>query len=106
MSENYPKLFEPIRIGKVTIKNRLAMASMGIVGLTDIEGNPTQRAIDYYVERAKGGIGLIITSLFKVENEIEKHSGNMELISQSSKRPMGELCDMVHAPWAPKSLFS
>jgi 2-enoate reductase len=97
MSEKYPKLFEPIRIGKLTIRNRLAMAPMGIVGLTDMEGNPTQRAIDYYVERAKGGIGLIITSLFKVDNNIEVHAGNMEYISRSSKRPMGELCDMVHA---------
>ena len=49
----YPKLFEPIRIGKVRIKNRIAMAPMGIVGLTNPDGNPGPRGIDYYVERAK-----------------------------------------------------
>lgn len=97
MSEHFSRLFEPVRIGKVTIKNRLAMAPMGIVGLTDIEGNPTQRAIDYYAERARGGIGLIITSLFKVDNEIEVHAVRMEMISEVSKTPLGELCDLVHA---------
>ena len=93
----YPKLFEPLSIGKVKIKNRIAMAPMGIVGLTDPEGNPTQRAIDYYIERAKGGVGLIITSLFKVDNTIEVNRGRMELITNTSRRPLGELCDAVHS---------
>jgi 2-enoate reductase len=92
MRTAYPKLFEPINIGKVTIKNRIAMAPMGIVGLTDQDGNPTQRAIDYYIERARGGVGLIITSLFKVENEIEvseaivaKENPDVVIIAMGSK---------------------
>ena len=60
----YPKLFEPVSIGKVSLKNRIAMAPMGIIGLTNLDGNPGERAIDYYIERARGGVGLIITSLF------------------------------------------
>ncbi len=42
------------------------MAPMGIIGLTAPDGNPGPRSIDYYVERARGGTGLIITSVFKV----------------------------------------
>jgi 2,4-dienoyl-CoA reductase-like NADH-dependent reductase (Old Yellow Enzyme family) len=42
------------------------MAPMGAFGLVDNEGCYSQRAIDYYVERAKGGTGLIITSITKV----------------------------------------
>ena len=57
MPKSFPKLFEPVNIGKVKIKNRIAMAPMGIIGLTTPEGHPTQRAIDYYIERAKGGLG-------------------------------------------------
>lgn len=64
MALSYPKLFEPVKLGQVTLKNRIAMAPMGIVGLTNADGSLTQRAIDYYVERARGGVGLIITSLF------------------------------------------
>lgn len=68
----FKKLFEPITIGKVEIKNRISMAPMGAFGLCFEDGAYNQRAIDYYVERAKGGTGLIITSITKVENEIDK----------------------------------
>ncbi len=50
-----PKLFEPVSIGKVRLKNRVAMAPMGIMGLTNSDGSLTQRAVDYYLERARGG---------------------------------------------------
>lgn len=66
------KIFEPITIGKVEIKNRISMAPMGAFGLCYEDGAYNQRAVDYYVERAKGGTGLIITSITKVENEIDK----------------------------------
>ncbi|WP_123054581.1 FAD-dependent oxidoreductase [Clostridium sp. JN-1] len=66
------KLFEPIKIGNVEIKNRIAMAPMANLGLITSEGSLSKRAVDYYVERAKGGTGLIITGAVKAENEIEK----------------------------------
>jgi 2-enoate reductase len=93
----YPKLFEPIKIGKVTIRNRIAMAPMGLFGLTNTEGNPTQEAIDYYVERAKGGTGLIITGLFKVENTVEGLGGARQRLWGRSRIPFTDLCRAVHA---------
>ena len=45
----YDVLFEPVRIGKLEIKNRFAMAPMGPLGLSDSEGGWNQRGIDYYV---------------------------------------------------------
>ncbi|MFC1920447.1 FAD-dependent oxidoreductase [Chloroflexota bacterium] len=93
----YPKLFEPVNIGKVTIKNRIAMAPMGIVGLTNQDGSLTQRAVDYYVERAKGGTGLIITSLFKVENELDTMGGQSQTLTPAGRMPLKELCEQVHA---------
>ncbi|HVN94830.1 MAG TPA: FAD-dependent oxidoreductase [Syntrophorhabdaceae bacterium] len=95
--DHYRKLFEPINIGKITLKNRIAMAPMGLLGLTDREGNPSPRAIDYYMERARGGVGLIITGLFKVENKIDVSRPYMTLISHSSLGPLGELGEAVHA---------
>jgi 2-enoate reductase len=70
--DDMSKLFEPIKIGKLEIKNRIAMAPMANLGHVTPNGSLTKRAIDYYVERAKGGTGLIITGAVKVENEIEK----------------------------------
>ncbi len=69
----YAKLFSPVKIGNVTVKNRFAMAPMGPLGLADAEGGFNQRGIDYYTERAKGGTGLIITGVTFVENQVEEH---------------------------------
>ncbi len=94
---SYPKLFEPVNIGKVTIKNRIAMAPMGIVGLTNPDGNPSPRAIDYYIERARGGTGLIITGLFQVTSETGSHGTWRHGINRASLGPFGELSEAVHA---------
>ena len=54
----FEALFRPFRIGKVELKNRIVMLPMGnkLHGST---GEVTQRLIEYYQERAKGGVGLI-----------------------------------------------
>jgi len=49
------KLFERGKTGKLEVKNRIVMAPMGIAGLAELDGRLSQRAIDYYVARAKGG---------------------------------------------------
>ena len=46
------KLLEPIVIGGVEIKNRVAMAPMGVLGLLNLDGSLAQRGVDYYIERA------------------------------------------------------
>ena len=66
------ELFEPGRIGKLYTKNRIVMAPMMITGaLTEPDGRLSQQGIDYYVARAKGGTGLIITSVTFVSRELE-----------------------------------
>lgn len=68
----YGNLFESMNIGKVQLKNRFSMAPMGPIGFANENGSFNQRGVDYYVERAKGGTGLIITGICSVENEIEE----------------------------------
>lgn len=65
------KLFEPGRIGSLTVKNRIVMAAMGASGLIEADGSLTQRAIDYYVARAKGGTGLLTTGGHHVFPELD-----------------------------------
>ena len=55
---SFPRLFKPASIGKVKIKNRLVMLPMGTAYASQL-GEVTQKTIDYYEERAKGGAGLI-----------------------------------------------
>lgn len=70
--KKYKSLFSSIKICKLKIKNRFSMAPMGPFGFANENGTFNQRGVDYYVERAKGGTGLIITGLCSVENEIEE----------------------------------
>ena len=44
----YKELYQPVRIGSVTVKNRFALAPMGPLGLADAQGGFNQRGIDYY----------------------------------------------------------
>ena len=105
MPERLKKLLEPIRVGAVDIKNRVAMAPMGLVGLLDPEGCPGQRATEYYLERARGGVGLIITGLFKVETEIDYFEETPFYRSHYAVARFAELAEAVHA-WGAKILYN
>ncbi len=62
MSYSYQNLMSPMKIGNITVKNRYAVGPMGgrhfIYGE---KGEYSQNGIDYFVERARGGFGLIVT---------------------------------------------
>jgi 2-enoate reductase len=66
MSGKYQNLFEPLTVGKLTIKNRIAMAPLGMIAMADACGGFSENAQEYYIERAKGGTGLIITGVTNV----------------------------------------
>ena len=55
----FKKLFEPGKIGSLEIRNRIIMPAIHL-GYAEKNGAVTQKIIDFYVERAKGGVGLII----------------------------------------------
>ncbi|MFT9078683.1 FAD-dependent oxidoreductase [Ethanoligenens sp.] len=99
MGDKYAKLFEPMTVGKLTLKNRLAMAPLGMVAMSDPCGGFTENAQEYYVERAKGGTGLIITGVTCVNyNEMEALSlpcaGHNPLMFAKSTAPM---CERIHS---------
>lgn len=64
----YDKLFEPGKIGSLELKNRFIMGAMG-VGFAELGGTPTDRTVAYYEARAKGGYGLIITEVSRVQED-------------------------------------
>lgn len=63
----YKKLFTPMKIGKVEIKNRIVVPPM-CLGFGQFDGRATETLLDYYEERAKGGAGLIITEITRVND--------------------------------------
>ena len=67
--QQYEKLFSEGQIGTVQLKNRVVMSPM-VLGTGGLDGTPGEQMMQYYEERAKGGVGLIITEATRVD---EKH---------------------------------
>ena len=63
---NFSKSLSPIKIGTVELKNRYIVPAMGS-HLGESNGQVSQRTIDYYTARAKGGYGLIVTEFTCVD---------------------------------------
>ncbi len=60
------KLFEPIEIEGIKIKNRIVMPA-GETNFHTPEGGVTDRLIEFYRERAKGGVGFAVIGIAKIE---------------------------------------
>ncbi len=73
MNPKYQPLFNPFKINTLEIKNKFFMAPMATPTNCDVYGVYTSDAMEYYVARARGGVGLIITGANWVESDIEKH---------------------------------
>jgi 2-enoate reductase len=94
---NFDVLFQPKKIGKVLIKNRIAMAPMGIEYMVNADGNLNRRVVDYYLERIRHGIGLLICSVFKVENDVEALEACTPMLRDTSIGFLSEICDVAHS---------
>ena len=55
-------LFEPGKIGGMEVPNRIVMPAMG-TNYANTDGTVSKQLVDYYTERAKGGVGLIIVEI-------------------------------------------
>lgn len=59
MNQHFPNLFSPLQVGSHTLKNRLVCT--GHATVFEDGGKFSERHLYYYRERAKGGVGMIIT---------------------------------------------
>ncbi len=64
-------MFEPVRIGTMTVRNRIVMPPMA-TGFATEDGLVTQKHLDYYAARARGGAGLIIVEFACVDFPVGK----------------------------------
>ena len=95
----YDKLFEPVYIGNLKIKNRLVMSPMNTqfsIGEPPVLG---ERYFEYYKARAKGGVGLIITTHVKAEKNVDPYPltyGYATLNSVNQIKYFYEITEMAH----------
>ncbi|WP_338537665.1 NADPH-dependent 2,4-dienoyl-CoA reductase [Janibacter terrae] len=93
MSE-YPHLFTPLDLGFTTLRNRTIMGSMH-TGLED-RASSFERLAAFYVERAKGGAGLIVTGGFAPNIEGSFYPFASKLTTRREARRHQQVTDAVH----------
>ena len=86
MKSKYPKIFEPITIKRMTIKNRVAMTPMG-TNYGETSGEMSNRHMNYYSLRAKGGTGLIILENANIEYPVGSNGTSQIRIDHDSFMP-------------------
>lgn len=91
---HYPFLFEPLDLGFTTLKNRILMGSMH-VGLEEHE-HGFERMAQFYAERAKGGVGLIVTGGIAPNQAGVTFAGGSKLETFEEAEPHKQITQAVH----------
>lgn len=96
MEQKYEKLFEPIKIRNMTVKNRISMAPMG-TNFGEQTGEMSFLHLDYYEQRAMGGVGLIIVENASVDSPQGSNGTTQLRIDHDNYIPrLFKLCENVH----------
>ncbi|MDR2266974.1 MAG: NAD(P)/FAD-dependent oxidoreductase [Christensenellaceae bacterium] len=89
-------LFSPIAIGGCELKNRIAMAPMHM-GMGTFDGTITPKMADYYLARAKGGTGLIIMEITRINDKTGATAFAQPGLSHDYQiGPLREFCEKIH----------
>ena len=93
---SFEHLLSPMKIGTMEVKNRTVMTAAEF-SLGQANGKPTERLMDYYEERAKGGVGLIIPGICRV-NDMGAASTFTQLAMSHDYHiePMHEFAERLH----------
>ena len=94
MTDPYPNLLSPLDLGFTTLRNRVVMGSMH-TGLED-RARDTDRLAAYFAERARGGVGLIITGGYAPNRTGWLLPFASEMVSSSDARRHRRITDAVH----------
>jgi len=90
----YPHLLAPLDLGFTTLKNRVLMGSMH-VGLEEVP-NGFERMAAFYAERARGGVGLIVTGGIAPNERGRPMKGGAMLITEAEAAHHRVVTDAVH----------
>lgn len=96
---NTDVLFEPIQIGNVELKNRIAMSPMNM-GYTGPEGYASEQTNAWYATRARGGFGLIITECMVANPFPWRGTESLNPLlcdAQNKYRQLSQMADVLHS---------
>jgi 2,4-dienoyl-CoA reductase-like NADH-dependent reductase (Old Yellow Enzyme family)/thioredoxin reductase len=90
------KVFEPITIRTVEIKNRIVAGPMVMNHATE-EGHVTPRMIDYYAAKARGGFGLVHVEASYIRPDGNMFSRMLGVYSDRQLPGLNEIVEAIHA---------
>lgn len=90
----YPHMLAPLDLGFTRLKNRVLMGSMH-TGLEEV-ANGHERMAAYFEERAKGGVGLIVTGGIGPNTEGGTHPNTKKLVTDEDIAGHKQITDAVH----------
>jgi len=93
------KLFQPVNIGKMELKNRLVVPPMG-TGFSAPDGTVTDRLIEYHEARARGGFGLIIVEVTAIDPLGKGSPSELGIWDDKFIPGLSRLAERVHAAGA------
>jgi 2-enoate reductase len=98
-NDKFDALFSHVNIGNVEIRNRIAMAPMSLESIIQFENSYIDnRCKEYLIQRAKGGVGMIILSCWRVENEIEPmYHFHGNVLTKAALYSFIELNEILHS---------
>ncbi|MCV6609973.1 MAG: NADPH-dependent 2,4-dienoyl-CoA reductase [Amphritea sp.] len=94
-SSQYPNLLQPLDLGFTTLKNRVLMGSMHL-GLEEAP-NGFERMAAFYAERARGGVGLIVTGGIGPNQQAAVHAHAALMATPKDVENHRVVTDAVHA---------
>jgi 2,4-dienoyl-CoA reductase (NADPH2) len=90
----YPRLLEPLELGFTSLANRVLMGSMH-VGLEEVK-NGFERMAAFYSERARGGVGLIVTGGIAPNDRGRPMTGGATLMTEAQAEQHKGVTQAVH----------
>ena len=97
MTEAFPTLFSSIKLGPLTLRNRIAMAPL-TRQMAEPDGTPTDEMVAYYARRARGGLGLIITEGTYEQDAFQSRAylSQPGITNDRHQSGWAKVCDAVH----------
>ncbi|MFX0198855.1 MAG: FAD-dependent oxidoreductase [Candidatus Hodarchaeota archaeon] len=96
-NEKFMHLFEPLQLKKVSLRNRIVMPPMAS-RLALPNGIVSESLIDYYEERAKGGVGLIIVEYSYIDEKASQAlPGQLGIYDEKLIPLLNELVERIKA---------
>jgi 2,4-dienoyl-CoA reductase-like NADH-dependent reductase (Old Yellow Enzyme family)/thioredoxin reductase len=89
-------LFSPISIGQVRLKNRIVMAPM-VINFATEDGAITREFCDFYIARAKGGVGLIILGATYVHPDGKGFKNQLGIHNDALISSLSSLCQRLRS---------